>query len=546
LLVLRFDGAKEVFRQAGLIKISAKSQLKKQWDWSPVKFDSDEYSLKLTLKKDGKVISMAENGFVVWNNDVALNGPKVALKNEYFNIGSTETFISGTNYYESTRGEVMWFRPDVKRIIGDLKQMRSSGLNFIRPHYHHLKWFHDYLKYQHDSLFSFYKEIENIESPLPDERAWRIFDMFIYLCQKYNIVYGGDLFTLVPTEMGDPRGWFGVRETINDPEKRKIQKEFLRLLSMRYKDIKGISWDLYNEPNFIPEKEIAAWATDLKLVIKEVDSKMLITVGGANKLGSVNDYDAPHGNPQADVFNDRNKPCLVQEMYVDKDENYRFEIQQSEDIRKNYMVTIRNGLAGICPWSWTRQMRLWQDGYAMEKWDDRLGMHVHDDGTEKLAGQVFKDMSMLVRSIPFLDFDSKSNRVITSRGEVVVTLNNDSTRRGHSLYHVSDDKCFAAIARGSALWNNQLLISADNDAYIYLFSNDGLDVLNSKQVYAKSEKTGKLILYRKEKPKSVLLVDKSPLGKTILENLSFELNSNNLVIPILPSMNEYWIEINYH
>ena len=545
------DGANEVFRQSDLVKVLNNSTFQKQWYWSPGKFEKDEYTIKLTVRKDEKVISVAENGFVVWNEEIARNGPSVEIKNKYFNIGTSETFISGTNYYESTRGEIMWFRPDVKRIIDDLKQMRSNGINFIRPHYHHLKWFHDYLKYQHDSLFSFYKELENIENPLPDERAWRIFDMFIYLCQKYNIVYGGDLFTLVPAEMGDPRGWFGTTETIYDPEKRKTQKEFLELISLRYKNIKGISWDLFNEPSFIPEKDVIAWANDLKEVIRSIDPKMLTTVGGPNSLGNATDYDSPHGNPDAKSFSDRNKPFLLQEVYVDNKENFNFETIQSEDIRKHFMVTIRNGFAGICPWSWTRQMRLRQDSwehhytFPMEKWDDRLGMHVHEDGTEKLAGQVFKDMSMLVRNISFVDFDPKNKQVLTTKGEVIVTLDDEKIGKGYSLYHVSGDQCFAAIAYGKASWNKRVLVSATNDAYVYLYSQDGQDFLKSKQIYVKSEKTGKLTLNRNDKPKSVFLVDNSPLGKRVLENLSYEINSNSLIIEILPSMNEYWIEINY-
>jgi hypothetical protein len=181
----------------------------------------------------------------------------------------------------------------------------------------------------------------------------------------------------------------------------------------------------------------------------------------------------------------------------------------------------------------------------MEKWDDRLGMHVHDDGTMKLAGQVFKDMSMLIRTISFVDFDIKNKRVLTSKGEVVVTLNDENNQKGYSLYHVSGDKCFGAIACGAASWKNNALISAGNDAYVYLYSQDGNDILNSKQLYAKSEKPGKLSINRKDKPKSVLLVDNSPLGKKVLEKLSYEFTSDSLVIPILPSMDEYWIEINY-
>ena len=126
---------------------------------------------------------MAENSFAVWNDSVALKGSPISIKNEYVKIGNDETFISGTNYYESTRGDIMWFRPDVKRVMNDFKQMRSTGINYIRPHYHHLKWFRDYLTNQYDSLFPFYKSLENVTNPLPDERAWRIFVLLIYMSQ---------------------------------------------------------------------------------------------------------------------------------------------------------------------------------------------------------------------------------------------------------------------------------------------------------------------------------------------------------------------------
>ena len=55
---------------------------------------------------------------------------------------------------------------------------------------------------------------------MPDEAAWRTFDAFIYLCQKLGIAYGGDLFTLVPEEMGDPRGWFPMTEAACRPRRR--------------------------------------------------------------------------------------------------------------------------------------------------------------------------------------------------------------------------------------------------------------------------------------------------------------------------------------
>jgi hypothetical protein len=551
ILLQIFDGKDEVFRKSEPANLPSMNTFQKQWTWTPGKFNNDEYTMKLSVKKEGKIVSIAENGFAVWKDDVALHGPSVAIKNEYFKVGNDETFISGTNYYESTRGEVMWFRPDVKRIMDDFKQMRLSGINYIRPHYHHLKWFRDYLTYYYDSLFPFYKSLENVTNPLPDERAWRIFDLFIYLSQKYHIIYGGDLFTLVPAEMGDPRGWFGTTETIYDRDKRKVQKDFLKQLSIRYKEIKGISWDLFNEPSYIPEKDVIEWANDLRSVIKEINPKMLTTVGGADKLGSATDYDSPHGNPVENNYNKRNKPFLLQEVYVDNKENFNFELIQGEAIRDYFIYTVRGGLAGICPWSWTRQMRLHQDSYEhhysfpMEKWDDRLGMHVHDDGTMKVAGQIFKDMSILMKSISLLDFDTTNNKVVTTQGEVIVHVDKENGQKGHSIFHVSDDQCFAALSTDSVCWKSKIMVKGEKDAYVYLICQDKKDFSKSEHLFVKSEKAGKLIINRKENPKSVSLVDISPLGNNQLEKLQYNRNSLGLELTITPTMSEYWIELNF-
>jgi hypothetical protein len=375
--------------------------------------------------------------------------------------------------------------------------------------------------------------------------------MFIYLCQKYNIVYGGDLFTLVPSEMGDPRGWFGTWETIYDPDQRKVQKEFLRLLCLRYKNIPGISWDLFNEPSYIPHPDIVEWAKELCSVVKEISPNMLLTVGGADNLGGVVDYDSPHGNPDSHYFNKRNKPYLVQEMYVDNKENFSYELIQGEDIRKYYTIAIRNGFAGICPWSWTRQMRLRQDSYehhfsfTMEKWDDRLGMHVHDDGTMKVAGQIFKDISILMKSVVLMDFDTITNKVVTSQGEILASLDHENGQKGQSIYHVSEHKCFAAMALDSAYQQNKTFVCGAKDAYVYFICQDKKDFFVSKQIFLKSEKAGRLLLDRTDKPKSITLMDISPSGNIPLEKLTYKNTSRGIEMNVTPAMSEYWIEIKF-
>ncbi|MBV9480183.1 MAG: hypothetical protein JO249_05450, partial [Acidobacteria bacterium] len=391
------------------VQFPAREAVTKEWHWTPNNFESDQYEVSVSIRQKEQTVSKARNGFVVWKDDIARTGPALKTQGNYFSTGR-ETFLSGTNYYESTRGEIMWYRPDVSRIAADLKSMRECGVNYIRPHYHHLKWFKDYLLFQHGKLLPFFSELEAVSDPMPDERAWRLLDAFIYLCQKFGIVYGGDLFTLVPEEMGDPRGWFPLNESVFCEEKRAVEQKFLQQISQRYKTVPGISWDLWNEPE-VPLDALADWTKRLRNTLEQSGAPRLITVGGGSgqKLGDAVDYLGLHAAARTirQKPNKATKPALMQEIYLDHNEDLTSELAQAEEMKEGILATVKNGYCGIAPWSWTRQMRLWQDSYQhdpafrMESWDDRLGTHVHDDGTLKPAGQVFRDIALLLRSITF-------------------------------------------------------------------------------------------------------------------------------------------------
>ncbi|MEO6434232.1 MAG: hypothetical protein ABIP55_00520 [Tepidisphaeraceae bacterium] len=538
------DG-KTVFSASRKRTFPPRETVVEKWDWSPPRFDTDEYELIVSLRRDGRTVSSAGNGFVVWNEDVARNGPRVDIKGKYFRLGASDTFVTGTNYYESTRGEAMWFRPDVRRIAGDLRQMRQHGVNFIRPHYHHLKWFKDYLLFQHGRLFDFYKSLENVQSPLPDERAWRTLDMFIYLCQKNGIVFAGDLFTLVPEEMGDPRGWYPVRELVYSPEKRAIQKEFLKQLNVRYQNVPGISWDLWNEGS-VPGEPFKEWARDLRKTVQAVAPRF-ITIGGAPDLGDdAVDYVSPHSrfSNVRDHVNRLNKPLLIQEMHLDVSEGLPEELAQAEDLREGVVAALRNGLAGVAPWSWSRQMRLWQDTYqhhhsfGMEKWDDRLGMHVHDDATIKPAGQVFRDLAALLRTVHLIDFDPATGKVKTDRGELIARLKNE--KEGHSVSHVSEDKCFAAMALDSVTFGGKQLMSGPAGGYVYMFG-DGNDLATAQRIQAKSDRPGKILIHRAGRPGSVSLVDVTRSGDNKLASLPWAQRDHGIEIDVAPTQQAYWI-----
>ncbi|MHB1483450.1 MAG: glycoside hydrolase 5 family protein [Saccharofermentanales bacterium] len=517
--------------------------------WIPDMFDHDEYKISISIEYKSRIVSYAENAFVAWDESKLADSPEFGIRNEYFTFNGKGTFITGTNYYESTRGEIMWYKPNVINILHDFHTMHDSGVNMIRPHYHHLKWFRDYLLYSHDRLFPYFKDLLKQDDPMPDERGWRIWDLFIYLSHKYGLIYNGDLFTLVPEEMGDPRGWFGTVEAVYDLDKREVQKDFIRLLEKRYADLPGISWDLFNEPYRIPDADVGEWASDLRAAFNEAGPNRLITVGGPFEMGDSVDYDCPHGRLNEDFVNDRQHPVLLQELHIDKTEPIEKEIEQAEDLRRIYVSSLRSGVAGICPWSWTRQMRLWQDTYEhhhtfpMEKWDDRLGLNTHDDGTMKIAGQVFKDIALMLRGIDFVKYDTDENICITTSGMVVALLADGKKQTGNSIYHLDMQarQCFAAMDLGKIALDDKILISGPPDKYIHFFVKEK-SFGTASELFVKSEGAGNIKISRSN-VKSVELIDYSPSKINILSSIVYEEKNGYISVKTDIEMSRYWIRV---
>ncbi len=524
----------------------------KEWTWTPNSFSSDEYRVSVSIHRHLQTVSRAENGFVVWNESVVRRGPGLTAQGQYFHLTTSESFISGTNYYESTRGEIMWYRPDVARIAADLRSMRRCGVNYVRPHYHHLKWFKDYLLFQHDKLPPYFESLKDLDSPFPDERVWRIWDAFIYLCQKLGIVYGGDLFTLVPEEMGDPRGWFPLAEGAVCEEKRQVAAEFLRRINGRYRNAPGISWDLWNEPG-IAQDQMKKWTVIMHQVVAESAPK-LITVGGGSgeELGDSVDYIGAHA-PARGIRNRVNlsdRPVFMQEVYLDHPEDLTSELAQAEDMIEGILASVKNGFCGMAAWSWTRQMRLWQDSYEhdphvrMESWDDRLGAHTHDDGSIKPAGQMFCDLAILLRTISFQHFDPTTRKVGSSRGEVVVKLKGEEGAPAHTLHHVSGTQCHAMIGFESASWMGKPLATGPTGSYIFAFSAAESDLFTTDRLYLKANAPGTVrLLNRSADPRSVNLVDVSPLGNRTLQALPWKRVANAIEITVMPTQQAYWISL---
>jgi len=363
--------------------------------WRPGNFLDDFYTLGVTIKDRGKFIDKEETGFVVWNNKILKKEKFLRINGRYFLRGDKKIFLSGTNYYESKLGELMWLHPNMLSVKEDFEKMQKMGVNFTRIHYHHSKWFRDYITRVARLPLEPYYDISD-HSPLPTQRSLRILDAFIQLAQRYDLIFSMDLFSLVPEEMGDPQGWLGFSERIVDPQKVALQKEFAGILAKRYKDVPGITWDLWNEPRLEKIEDINKlkdWALQLMRVFRENGDNHPITIGDnlSLKLIDILDYASIHTYEPAKFIPpvNLNKPFIFQEVWNDVGCSLEEETKQEKKLKNDFYSALGKKASGFAPWQWTRQARLWDDTNEAEKWDDELGVCVHEDGTLKEAGRLY-------------------------------------------------------------------------------------------------------------------------------------------------------------
>ena len=469
--------------------------------WFPEAFDDDRYTLDVRVTDGKRLLSKAENGFVVWDDRVALSGPSVKAMGKYFRINEKPGIITGVNYYESNLGEMMWIKPNIAKLDRDLSQMRDGGVNYIRIHYHHAKWFSDYLRSVTGAMPDYFNIPEN--SCLPSERILRIFDAHIYLCQKYKIIYGGDLFTLLPEEMGDPRGWYGIQDYLWFEDQLIMQKAFLNLLVPRYRRVPGIAWDLYNEPHgtfilaLMPQfdERFLRWATEIKAHMRALGDEHMMTVGvdAPEKFDGVMDFYAEHRNYAfaGELHTDTQKPEIFQEVWMDRPPTFDGDEKQLSDIRQALLDCFRTGLSGFSPWQWTNQIRLWSDykAYIGELWDDRLGCCVRNDGTLKPAGRFYRDFITLTVDLIFLEM--KDGVIKTTNGEIKMTAAKDASKDRPYLTVTENGRIIRVLAKDS-LQTPDLTIDTHGD--LWYFEKDSvrffkLDSCGDAKILLKNQTT---------------------------------------------------------
>lgn len=548
-----------------------------EFEWETTRFDTDVYSLELVVMIDDRVVSKAENGFVIWDPAVAVTGPTFETDGPLFKVDGERMLVFGANYYESNQGSHMWVTPNVARLAADLEQMRAFGLNLIRIHYHHPKWFYDHAIDADGVVPDAYARLK--DQILPNEQSLRTFDAHVYLCQKLGIVYAGDLFTLRPEEMGDARGWFGVQDYLWLDEALEAQKSFLDLLIPRYIDVPGISWDLYNEPMGVLDQEqefydnFNAWARKIRDHIRGLGDTHTITVGdnfSTAGFSPVSDYLAYHANFRwaGQLSRGSGKPELLQEVWMDRAPTPEGDIAQREDTRSALLDSFRTGLAGVLPWQWTQQLGMWQSGQSWkgENWDDYLGTCVRFDQTIKPSGRLFADFIELLRGAEVLDLDSAvaieaigaqvgngigntsgfspdqesaieipSGSIETDRGRVEFSSSR-SIRPGARYVALDAEQESRGFARGhfEAL-GYRLRAEADADVW-FILNRDGKDLVKVDTACAVEIETPREL-------RAITTYD--PIGEGTHVEVAFRTSGGKILLQIERWMTHYWLALTY-
>ncbi|MDD5614242.1 MAG: cellulase family glycosylhydrolase [Candidatus Omnitrophica bacterium] len=354
------------------------------------KFSPGLYSVKCSLLgATNNVYDICDSAFLVSERGLSDNSIRLDVKGGDFLINGNKEFLWGVNYYESTRGELNWLWPDIYRINKDFELMQSLGFKMVRIHYHHPKWFKDYLVQAGSPLVDYFPD----KNYLPGEYDLRVLDSFVYLARSSGLIICLDLFTLVPEEMGDPRGWLSLTDRITDQVKISRQLEFIRIIANRYKDISNISWDLWNEPR-VPEEHkenLKIWAQDIISEFRANEDNHLITLGcdDSLSLADILDYLCVHTDSvkRENVLTLKllELPVLLQEFWLAEDLSR--EEQQADELKNVISQLKKSTFKGFMPWQWTSQSRLWPHSEP-EKWDNDLGLFLREDGTFKPAAFV--------------------------------------------------------------------------------------------------------------------------------------------------------------
>ncbi|MHB0997670.1 MAG: beta-galactosidase [Armatimonadota bacterium] len=193
-------------------------------EFKPVSFTSDFYRIKADLLIDGKTVDTMESGFVSYDAGVVSQGFAMEFKDNYFHDKNRSLLLSGTNltgavFFSADENPLVWEK--------DLARMNENVLNVAR-----ILHFSPFVSSTPGSTSAKPLDLNIDKLPLKFERQ---FDAFMQLAQKHKVI----VFLTA-------HDWM---ETALTDEELAAQRQFLKLLAERYKNMPGFMIDIQNEPH---------------------------------------------------------------------------------------------------------------------------------------------------------------------------------------------------------------------------------------------------------------------------------------------------------
>jgi hypothetical protein len=198
--------------------------------WQPPHFDSDLYTVRVSLSEGGKEIDRIETGFVVWDTKVLAQGPEVELRNLYFQSAGHPQFLVGA------RSEGIYphgvVAEDVTSWDRMFAAMRDQGMRVYSP-----VFFSEYI-----SGFLWGKE----GNPLIPTQLQRLMDAQLQLAQKHGLIYAPNIF-------------FVTRHVaMMQPE---LSARICEELGKRYASVPGIMFYIFDDGAYTtPFEEFRNWS----------------------------------------------------------------------------------------------------------------------------------------------------------------------------------------------------------------------------------------------------------------------------------------------
>ena len=210
--IVEEDTGKVVFTETSDGKILSGKRKYFRVTWSNPAFEDDFYYTRVRIERNGKVLDRMESGFVVWNDEVVSKGPAYTYHDNYIHLvqeDGTEKAVYVTGVDEGG----MFIMEDQTPVVWkeDFRKRADAGILL----YETLQQYRDYGDYS--AVFATEGSFEI---------HMRKVDAAVYLSQRYGQLYMMGML-------------LGSNSAVDDAQLEK-DKDFIRTMAARYKDVPGI------------------------------------------------------------------------------------------------------------------------------------------------------------------------------------------------------------------------------------------------------------------------------------------------------------------